>query len=81
MNSHIGHVKDLPQGFITAVIHLHQVCSSEAVVVLMLGYLLGQMENLLQNQLYCPPGPNSMLRSHPKLCSLLPISVLKLLLD
>lgn len=45
INSHIGHVKDLPQGFITAVIHFDQVCSSEAVVVPVLGHLLGQTEN------------------------------------
>jgi len=36
---HIGHVEDLPQGLITAIIHLHQICSREAVVVLLLGYL------------------------------------------
>lgn len=41
--SHIRHVKDLPQGLITAVVHLHQVGSSEAIVVLLLGYLRGQM--------------------------------------
>lgn len=39
ISSHVGHVKDLPQRLITAVIQLHQVCSGEAVVVLMLGYL------------------------------------------
>lgn len=36
ISSHIGHVKNLLQGLITAVVHLHQVCSSEAVVVLVL---------------------------------------------
>lgn len=39
ISSHIGHVKDLPQGLITAVVHLHQVCSGEAIVVLLLGGL------------------------------------------
>lgn len=32
-------MKDLPQGLITAVIHLYHVCSGEAVVVLVLGCL------------------------------------------
>lgn len=41
--SHIGHVKDLPQGLITAVIHLHKVCSGETIVVLVLGYLRWQV--------------------------------------
>lgn len=35
-------MEDLPQGLITAVIHLHQVCCGETVVVLLLGYLQGQ---------------------------------------
>lgn len=39
ISSHIGHVKDLSQGLITAVVHLHQVCSGEAIVVLLLGCL------------------------------------------
>lgn len=43
ISSHIGHVKDLPQGLITAVIHLHQVCGGEAIVVLVLGYLRWQV--------------------------------------
>lgn len=43
ISSHIGHVKDLPQGLITAVVHLHQVCSGEAIVVLVLGYLRWQI--------------------------------------
>lgn len=42
ISSHIGHVKDLPQGLVAAVIHLHQVSYSEAVVVLMLGDLWWQ---------------------------------------
>lgn len=56
-------MKDLPQGFITAVIHFDQVCSSEAVVVLMLGYLLGQMENPSLKQHFCTHGPNSVFRT------------------
>lgn len=39
MYSHIGHVIDLLQGLITAVIHLHHIRCSEAIVVLVLGYL------------------------------------------
>lgn len=46
ISSHIGHVKDLPQGLVTAVIHLHQVCNSEAVVVLVPGYLWWQTQLL-----------------------------------
>lgn len=48
---HIGHVEDLPQGLITAIVHLHQICSSEAVVVLLLGYLVWSgRENNASNQ-------------------------------
>ena len=36
-------MKDLPQGFITASIHLHQVCGGEAIVVLVLCYLRGKI--------------------------------------
>lgn len=43
ISSHIGHMEDLPQGLITAVIHLHQVSNSEAIVVLVLGDLRRQM--------------------------------------
>lgn len=44
MCSHVGHVKDLPQGLITAIIHLHHVSCGEAVLVPLLGCLRRQME-------------------------------------
>lgn len=43
MCSHVGHVKDLPQGLITAIIHLHHVSCGEAVLVPLLGCLRRQM--------------------------------------
>lgn len=63
INSHIGHVKDLPQGFITAVIHFDQVCSGEAVVVPLLAYLLGHMENPSLQKHSCTHGSNLMFRT------------------
>lgn len=47
ISSHIRHVKDLPQGLLAAVIHLHQVRSGEAVVVLVLGDLRWQKRSRL----------------------------------
>lgn len=32
-------MKDFPQGLLAAAVHLYQVCSGEAIVVLELGYL------------------------------------------
>lgn len=37
--SHIRYVKDFPQGLLTPAVLLHQVCSGEAIVVLVLSYL------------------------------------------
>lgn len=44
---HIGHVKNLPQSLITAIIHLYHVSCCEAVLVLLLGYLRGHIRNNL----------------------------------